>query len=552
MAGKHHSYAMAAILSALIGVAACASSQNSDFNKPQPEAGGYAGSTGTGGSSATGGSGGTGGTSFGGTGGASGSAGTGGSAGIDGGAGSPATGGSAGNAGAGGIDGGAGSPATGGSAGNAGAGGIDGGAGSSTGGSAGSSTGGSAGSNSDAGAPGPENSCPGSAITLSGSGTSPRTGSISGNNTNLADDADGSCTLNSGGSDAVYSLTPDIAGAVSITLTSDFNASLYVRTTCGNAGSEVACDNETGFAIDSVTFSAQANTTYYVFVDGSETGQVGSFQLDVTVTPTGPEDTCPGTSVSFTSSGSQETATVHGNTSADTDSTSGSCVGTNQNDAVYAFTPDISGVMDVTLQAPDFDSGLYVRTTCASTSTEVACSDNGAFGDDESVSFQATAGKTYYVFVDGFDDGADDDNGSFTLTAAIGQAGPEDVCPGASVSFTSSGSGETATVHGDTTFDSDSTSGSCVGSNEHDAVYAFTPDISGTMDVDLKAPGFDSGLYARTTCASTSTELACSDNGAFGDDETMTFSVTAGATYYVFVDAYSGSGTFTLTADVAP
>lgn len=530
MTAKYSLLTIAALLSALVSFTGCATTPGVGGG------GGHAGASEAGPD----------GPSFGGTGGTGASGGSGGAAGSSGGGGA--------SAGGSGFDGGAGSSSGGAGGSSAGSGGTSSGgmAGTSSGGMAG--TAGSAGS--DGGVLGPENSCPGVALTFTGSGSNPRTANVSGSNMTLTDNAQGTCTLNVGGSDAVYSFTAPIAGAVDITLTTNFNASLYVRKTCNTASSQVACDNESGFAVDKVSFVTKANATYYVFVDGSETGQVGSFQLSIKLTPAGPENTCPGVSGTFTGTGTQQSATIQGNTSADSDSTSGSCVGAGQNDAVYAFKAPISGHMNVTMLSTAFDGGLYARTSCASTSTEVACADNTSSGATETISFPATSGTTYYVFVDGSSGGGANQNGPFTLTASIAKSGPEDTCPGKAVSFYPAGSGETALVQGDTSADSGSTSGSCVGANQNDAVYAFTPTMNGTMNVVLQDPTFDGGLYARTTCTSTGTELACSDSGTQGQAEAITFSVLSGKTYYVFVDGYDNgmndAGPFTLTATVIP
>ena len=86
-----------------------------------------------------------------------------------------------------------------------------------------------------------------------------------------------------------------------------------------------------------------------------------------------------------------------------------------------------------------------------------------------------------------------------------------------------------------------------------DRVYAVTPTASGNLTVSIgyaadgttdicavnvNDPGcWDRVIYARTSCTDAATELACGDLGAF-NVEKITFAVTAGTTYYVFVDGY--------------
>ena len=47
-------------------------------------------------------------------------------------------------------------------------------------------------------------------------------------------------------------------------------------------------------------------------------------------------------------------------------------------------------------------------------------------------------------------------------------------------------------------------------------------------------------IYARTTPCGTGPELKCSDVPGLGGDS-VTFAVTSGTTYYVFVDGYLGA-----------
>jgi cysteine-rich repeat protein len=85
-----------------------------------------------------------------------------------------------------------------------------------------------------------------------------------------------------------------------------------------------------------------------------------------------------------------------------------------------------------------------------------------------------------------------------------------------------------------------------------DLVYAVTPARSGTLVVALgyddegddaceRSLGdpycWDRVLYARRTCGSPATEVACSDVGA-PDVEVITFSVTKNVPIFVFIDGY--------------
>ncbi|MBN2694806.1 pre-peptidase C-terminal domain-containing protein [bacterium] len=101
---------------------------------------------------------------------------------------------------------------------------------------------------------------------------------------------------------------------------------------------------------------------------------------------------------------------------------SGSCGSSSGSpEVVYSFTPETSGELTVTLEGlGSFDSVLYIRTSCEETSTQISCKDTTT---TEVIKFQATAGVTYFIFVDGY---STDRFGSYTLLLEMG----EDLCAG--------------------------------------------------------------------------------------------------------------------------
>jgi hypothetical protein len=78
---------------------------------------------------------------------------------------------------------------------------------------------------------------------------------------------------------------------------------------------------------------------------------------------------------------------------------SGSCAG-NGNESIFTFTPAVD--TDVCLNTFDsnYDTVLYVRAD-ACDGAEVDCNDD-AEGTRSQVGFAATAGTTYFIYVDGF------------------------------------------------------------------------------------------------------------------------------------------------------
>ncbi len=83
---------------------------------------------------------------------------------------------------------------------------------------------------------------------------------------------------------------------------------------------------------------------------------------------------------------------------------------------VHAFVAPATGLYGFETDT-EFDSVLYVRTSCGFINTELACNDDDRRGDFTTTSYieaELVQGETYFVFVDGF--GADD-FGPYTLIA---------------------------------------------------------------------------------------------------------------------------------------
>ncbi|HTD25696.1 MAG TPA: hypothetical protein VK649_01915, partial [Candidatus Elarobacter sp.] len=86
-------------------------------------------------------------------------------------------------------------------------------------------------------------------------------------------------------------------------------------------------------------------------------------------------------------------------------------------------------------------------------------------------------------------------------------------------------------------------------------VFQWTPSLSGPATIETCGSGttYDSVLYLRAASCATGAEVQCNDDacanasGLFRASR-ITPTVTAGTTYYIVVDGYSGSsGSFTLS-----
>jgi len=104
-----------------------------------------------------------------------------------------------------------------------------------------------------------------------------------------------------------------------------------------------------------------------------------------------------------------------GDTSTGVNTHQGSCQIGSAPEAVYTFTAPANGTLTLNLTAAA-DLGIHVRTSCSDTNTEAGCADDVAGGQPENLVVTTTMGTTYYIFVDGFDQG---EEGPYTLTASF-------------------------------------------------------------------------------------------------------------------------------------
>ncbi|MBN1946810.1 MAG: trypsin-like peptidase domain-containing protein, partial [Bradymonadales bacterium] len=210
----------------------------------------------------------------------------------------------------------------------------------------------------------------------------------------------------------------------------------------------------------------------------------------------------------------------------------GSCGGGGA-DRVYQFT--LSEQRRLVAQASGFDTLLYLRSSCLDTASELACNDDatppGGYGSHIAATLDP---GSYYLFMDGYSSSV----GSYTLA----------------LTFTE----PSATPDGDTCFNATAiepisqlltgdlsagylgdTRGSCAG-NGVERVYRFT--VATPARLVAEATGFDTVLYLRTVCSSSSSEIACNDDatppGSYGSHIEADLDP---AEYFLFIDTWSST-----------
>ena len=122
--------------------------------------------------------------------------------------------------------------------------------------------------------------------------------------------------------------------------------------------------------------------------------------------------------------------TMDGDTTSASAEVKSGCVnlftGEGSNDHVYSYTADADMAVTATLTATSFDSAFYVTTDCSG--EEATCLDHADIagaGEVESLSWDAVAGTTYFIVVDGFGSSS---NFAGTYTLSIADATPELTC----------------------------------------------------------------------------------------------------------------------------
>ncbi|MBI5535717.1 MAG: hypothetical protein HY898_23500 [Deltaproteobacteria bacterium] len=388
--------------------------------------------------------------------------------------------------------------------------------------------------------------CPGEAVTWTGSGTQDRTATLVGNTSALWNDATGNSCGSTSTPEAVYAFTADVDGILKLKVTPQgWDVAMYVRSNCSTASSQLACKDTGGSGgAENAQFWAAQGSVWYVFVDGALSGAAGAYTLEATLSPQKPDETCPGEPVVWTGSGTDpRTFTDTDDTSLHWSDTNGSgCGGTSARDTVYAVTADVDGIMTLSVAPTGWDAAMYIRTACTTSSSEIACKDVVGSGQVESHTFWATAGATYYAFVDGYTASS---QGPYTFNATLVPAAADEKCPGENLTF--SGSPPAANATGNTNDNWNDYTGSCTTGASEDVVYHVIAPQAGTMKVTATpATGFDVAVYVRQgTC--TGTQVGCKDALGSGSAEVLNVTATAGTDYYIFVDGYQGaSGAYTL------
>ena len=203
---------------------------------------------------------------------------------------------------------------------------------------------------------------------------------------------------------------------------------------------------------------------------------------------------------------------------------------------VFSFTPVLSGSHDIAITNNNYYVDLYIKAGSCSSSGWTYIDDISSFGTGTNT-VTLTAGVTYYLLID--DENTTTSSGTISITCATPVNDPcNSITPiascGSSASFSLSGGGAWNGLGGPW-----STPG-------EEAVYSFTPAISGAYPIVVTNSGYYVDLYVKAgSCGSTGWTYV-SD---IFSNETNTVNLTAGVTYLFLIDdenTSASSGTITI------
>lgn len=352
----------------------------------------------------------------------------------------------------------------------------------------------------------------------------------------------------------VYAIELEERSMVHAQLDSEHDGAVYLLGECGEARSELACNddferNRTHSEVRAVLDPG----TYFVVVDGWGTTE-GEYELVVHRTAQrSPGEMCASAPVLPIGQ------PISGTTADSSDSFQATCAGTAHSpDRVYALDVATRSRVRVRMQST-YDGALHLRGQCADATTEIACNDDAGDTRHSLVTATLDPGR-YYVIADGYSRPApstdqseptfQSSQGDFTLSVDIGQGtgGAGDTCATATALTT----GQT-TVTADTFALNDDLSGSCGGAGAPDAIYRLDVRSRTRVRARLGSADFQGVFYLRSGCGGTGAaagnELACAGGSAGGE---IDVSLQPG-TYYLVVDGENanafGSATVQLQLD---
>ncbi|HEY1960324.1 MAG TPA: hypothetical protein VGH28_32160 [Polyangiaceae bacterium] len=364
---------------------------------------------------------------------------------------------------------------------------------------------------------------------------------------NAFDLAQGSCAGGTPGPDIPYKLDVGQKMRARITMEStDFVPNVYVRRTCADDRSEIACSTSGMQANTQAVFVGMLDPgSYTVFADSSQDNADGQYTLEAELAPEGGTGgTGDGCSDAIPLASS---TTASGDTFDVKDDVSGTCTAAGAPDVVYRIDlphrSRVRAAFDAEEGKTDHQRGhvIVLQKTCGDRSTELACAPSLD---------QVLAPGTYYLAVDG---ATPSSFGKFEMHYDV-----QDVSAQETACKSAPGIASGQTVNGTTHGVANRFETSCGGDSRFgvsgDQVYRIVVAQRSTVTIQLSTPTWDGVLALRKACIDPSgssgthaAEVACNNDSDDSHHSRITTALDPG-TYYVIVDGYRGQdGAFSLS-----
>ncbi|MEM9069551.1 MAG: hypothetical protein AAGE52_13645 [Myxococcota bacterium] len=368
---------------------------------------------------------------------------------------------------------------------------------------------------------------------------------VSGTTEGAADYFQATCAGGARSPDRVYYVDVPSRSRLRVRQSSDHDGALYMRRTCADPTTEVACNDDFGDVRRSLVTTVVDPGRYFVFADGFSGGQAvaGNFNVTAELTPpaggNAPGDTCQ-----------TATAANQGTFSIDTfeasDDTAGSCGGQGGADVMVRLDVRSRSQVRAVVSDAEFAGAMYIQRTCGDANSEVACTAIEA-SDPRTVSqtLESTLQPGQYVLV--FDGARPDTFGSANVQLEMTDLRAlERTCRSAPLLRPG------RTVNGNTRTESDNFRATCAGNAQsNDVVYRLRIQRRSQVRIDMSSD-YDGALHLRRDCIDASSELACNDDHQDNNHSRIETTLDRG-TYFVIVDGFrsGSSGSYSLSVDVS-
>lgn len=183
----------------------------------------------------------------------------------------------------------------------------------------------------------------------------------------------GTCGGGAQGPEHVHKLAIDAPSRVRIRQRADYDGSLYVRASCEDASSEIACNDDYQSNLSSLVTARLSPGTYYVFSDAYSREHSGDYtlMLERTLEPAAENLT------QLCAAAERSAPLANGLTEVDTfagpSALAGSCGGEGAPERVLPIRLDAPATLAVMLEEPELNAVVYVRRLCADANSELAC-----------------------------------------------------------------------------------------------------------------------------------------------------------------------------------